>query len=71
MNDALLFKLLRQTDINTNNHVILSLILVGKIFQTLEKVLEHILYFIKVGRFPMAHMFQDQWLDQVQKVSRL
>ena len=42
-----------------------------KIFQTLEEVQEHTLFFIKVGQFTMAHMFQDQLLNTVQKVSTI
>ena len=33
--------------------------------------LEHKLYFIKVGQLTMAHMFQDQLTNQVQKVSTI
>ena len=43
-------------------------ILVGKIVQTMEEVQEHILFYIKVGQLPMAHMFQDQLPNPVQKV---
>ena len=49
----------------------LFMILVGKIFQTLEEVQDHTLYFIKVGQLTMAHMFQDKFLNQVQKVSTM
>ena len=45
-----------------------SLILVGSIFHTLEEIQEHILYFIKVGKLTMSHIFQDKLLNQVQKV---
>ena len=45
------------------------LILVFNIVQTMAEVQEHILYFIKVGQLTMAHMLQDQLLNQVQKVS--
>ena len=47
------------------------MILVGKIFQTLEEVQEHILFSIKVGQLTIAHMFQDQLLNLVQKVSTI
>ena len=35
---------------------------------SLAEVQEHILYFIKVVQLTMAHMFQDQFIDKVQKV---
>ena len=44
------------------------MIQVDNIFQSLEEVQEHILYFIKVVKLTMAHMFQYQLLKQVQKV---
>ena len=47
------------------------MIIVGKIFQTLAEVQEHILYFIKVGQLTMTHMFQEQLLNQVHKVSTM
>ena len=40
-------------------------------FQTLEEVQEHILFSIKVGQLNMAHMFQDQLINPVQKVSTM
>ena len=42
--------------------------LVGNIVQTLAEVQERTLYFIKVFQSTMAYMFQDQLLNQVQKV---
>ena len=45
--------------------------MVGKIVQTLEEVQEHTLVSIKVGQLTMAHMFQDQLLNEVQKVSTM
>ena len=47
------------------------MILVGNIVQTLEEVQEHTLFYIKVGRLTMAHMVQDQLLNQVQKASTM
>ena len=47
------------------------MILVGKIVQTLEEVQEHILFSIKLGQLTMVHMFQDQLLNPVQKVSTM
>ena len=41
------------------------------IVQTLAKVQEHKLSFIKVGQLTMAHMFQDQLINQVHKVSTM
>ena len=47
------------------------MILVGKIFQTLEEVQENTLFSIKVGQLTMAHMLQDQFLNPVHKVSTM
>ena len=47
------------------------MILVWNIFQTLVEVQNHILSSIKVGQLTMAHMFQDQLLNQVQKLSTM
>ena len=44
-------------------------ILVRNIVQTLVEVHEHTLSFIKVGQLMMAHMFQEQFINQVQIVS--
>ena len=57
--------------IKTKNHLMSFLILVGNIVQTLEEVQEHTLFYIKVGQLTMAHMFQDQSLNPVQKVSTM
>ena len=48
-----------------------SLILVGKIVQTLVEVQEKIFSFLKVGQFTMAHMFQYQLLNKMQKRSTM
>ena len=68
MNDAPVYDLLIQASIKTKNHLMGFLILVGKIFQTLEEVQEHTLSFIKVVQLTMAHIFLDQFLNQVHKV---
>ena len=47
------------------------MILVGKIVETLAEVQDHILSFIKVVQLTMSHMFQDQMLNQVQKVGTM
>ena len=47
------------------------MILVKKIFQTLAEVQEQILFFINVFQLTMAHMFQDQLLNQVHKLSTI
>ena len=62
INDSPVYYLLRQW---------VSLIVVGKVFQTLAEVQEHTSSFIKVGQFTMAHMVQDQFLNPVQKVSTM
>ena len=63
--------LLIQANINTENQLMVYLILVGKIFQTLAEVQEHIISFIRVFQLTMAHMFQDQLLNKVQTVSTI
>ena len=47
------------------------LILVDKIIQTLAEVQYRTLSFIKEGQLNMAHVFQDQLLNQMQKVSTM
>ena len=71
LNDAPVTYILRQANIKTKNHLMDFLILVGKIVQTLEEVQEHILFSIKVGQLTMAHMFQDQLPNPMQKVSTM
>ena len=71
LNDAPVTDLLRQANIKTKNHLMDFLILFGKIVQTLEEVQEHILFSIKVGQLTMAHMFQEQLHNPVQKVSTM
>ena len=46
-------------------------ILVFKVVHTLEEVQKQTLSFIKVGQLTMAHMFQEQLLNQVRKVSTM
>ena len=48
-----------------------SMVLVGKIVKTLEEIQGHILYFIKVVQLTTANKFQDQFLNQVQKASKM
>ena len=71
MNDALVTDPLRQASIKTGNHLMDFLILFGKIVHKLAELQEHTLSFIKVGQLTMTHMFQDQLLNQVQKVSKM
>ena len=71
LNDAPVTDLLRQSNINTKNHLMAFLVLVGRIFQTLEEVQEHILFSIKVDQLTMVHMFQYQLHNPVQKVSTM
>ena len=71
LNDAPVTDLLRQSNIKTKNHLMAFMILVGKIVQKLEEVQEHKLFSIKVGQLTMAHMFQDQFLNPVHKVSKM
>ena len=71
MNDAPVSDLLRQASIKTENILMNFLIIIGKIVHTLEEVQEHTLYFIKVVKLTIAHMFEYQFLNQVQKVSTM
>ena len=71
MNDVPVTDLLKQASIKPENNLMAVLVLVKNIVQTLEEVQEHTLYFIKVGKLTNAHMFQDQLLNQVQKVSTM
>ena len=71
MNDAPVTDLLRQANIKTNNQLMAFLILVGKIFQTLEEVQDHTLFSIKVGQLNMEHMLQDQLHNPVHKASTM
>ena len=59
MKDATLSDLPRQVNINTDNQLIVSMILVVNILQTLSEVQDNTLYFINVGKLTMAHMLQD------------
>ena len=71
LNDAPVTDILRKANIKTKNHLMDFLILVGRIVHTMEEVQEHILFSTKVGQLTMAHMFQDQLLNPVQKVSTM
>ena len=71
MNDAPVTDLLRQASIKTENHLMAFSDPSWKFFQTLEEVQENTLSFIKVGQLAMAHMFQGQFLNQMQKVSTM
>ena len=71
LNDAPVTDLLRQSNIKAKNHLMAFLILFGKIVQTLEEVQEHILFYINVGKFTMAHMLQDQLPNTVKKLSTM
>ena len=67
MKDAPLSDLRRQARTKSGSQLMFLMILVGKIVQTLAEVQAHIFYVIKVGQLTMAHMFQDQFINQVQK----
>ena len=71
MKYAPLYELLIQTSINTDNKFMTFSDSSWKYFQTLAEVQEHISYFINVGRLTMGNMFQDQFLNQVQKLSTM
>ena len=71
MKDALLSDLLKNACLKTDNQLMVSLIIVGNIVQKLSELQENTLYFIRVGQLTMAHIFQEQLLNQVQKVSTM
>ena len=66
MNDAPVSNLLSQSGINTDNKLI-------SFYDSswMEEVQEHKLYFINVGQLTTAHMFQDQLINQIQKLSTM
>ena len=65
--DALLSDLVRQASINTENQFIAFYDSSWKDCKTLENTL----HFIKMGQLTMAHMFQDQLINQFQKVIKM
>ena len=69
LNDEPVTDILRQSNIKAKNHLMDFLILFGKIVQTLEEVQENTLFSKKVVQLTVAHMFQDQLLNTVQKMS--
>ena len=71
MNDSPVSDLLRQVSIKTENHLVAFLIIVGNIVQKLEEVHDHTVSLIQLDQFTMSHMFQDQLLNQVQKLSTI
>ena len=71
MNDAPVSDLLRQASIMNENHLMNFFILVENMFQTLEEVQEHTLNFTNLVQFTMAHMYQGQLLNEVQKLSTI
>ena len=71
MKDETLSNVLIQANINTGNQLMFPLILVGKIFQTLEELQEHTLYFMKVYQLTISHMLQDQLINKLKKASKM
>ena len=71
MNDAPVSYMLRQASNKTENQLMAFTDYCLQHFQTLLEVQDHTLSFIKVGKFTMAHLFQDQLLNKVQKVSTM
>ena len=71
MNYSPVSELLRQAGIKTDNHLMDFSDSGWQDYQTLVKLQEHALYFIKVVQLTMEHMFQDQFLKQVQKASTI
>ena len=69
--DAPVSDLLRQSSIKTENHFMYFSDSSWQDFQTLAEVQEHTSHFIKVGKLTMAHMFQYQLMNQVQKMGTM
>ena len=71
MKDAPLSELLRKSSIKTDKQLMVSMILVGKIIQTLAELQEHILCFFTVGQLTMSQMLQEQLLNKVHKANTM
>ena len=72
MKDEPLSDLFRQVSIRTENQLmVFSDYISGKIVQTTKETKDLILYLTKVNQLNFAHMFHDQLLNQVQKVSTM
>ena len=71
MNDAPVSYMLRQASNKTENRLMAFTDYCLQYFQTLVEVQDHTLSFIKVRKFTMAHLLQDQLLNKVQKVSTM
>ena len=71
MNDALVSELLRQVSIKIENQFMDFSDYSWQDCPGTGEVQEHTLSFIKVGQLNMAHMFQYQLLNQVNKVSTI
>ena len=71
MKDAPLSNLLIKVNMNTENQLMAFFDTIGSIVQELAEVQDHILSFIKVSQLTMAHMFQDQFLKKLQRVSTI
>ena len=67
MKDAPLSDKMRKTSIKIDNQLIALSYYSWQHFYTLAELQYHILSFIRVGQFTMAHMFQEKFLNQAQK----
>ena len=71
INDTPVSDLLRQDSIKTENHLMDFSDSSWQECPDTGRIIGNILSFIKVGQFTTAHMFQDQLLNKVQKVSTM
>ena len=71
LNDAPVTGLLRQANIKTKKHLMNFSDSSWQDCPDNGRVQEHILFSIKVGQLNMAHMFQDQLPNPMQKVSTM
>ena len=71
MNDEPVTDTLIQDIIKTENRLMAFSHSSWKDFHTLAEVQKQTLYFIKAGQLTMAHMFQEQFLNQKHNVSTM
>ena len=71
MNDAPISDLLRQASIKTHNQLMAFSDYSWQDFPDTNRSTGAYIIFIKVLHFTIAHMFQDQLFNQVQKVSTM
>ena len=71
LNDAPVTHLMRKASIKTDNHLMDFSDSIWQDFPDTGRSIGAYIIFIKVGQLTMAHMFQDQLINQVKKVSTI